>query len=325
MAFAACLSTNANAAPVALFTFDADSNPVGSLLGDLAGDVLTLNSTAPISQLFLDFSSNSETLPSPSARNIFAGPGYDIFVSPRVTTTVTTTDWRFNVTGNMDFSDGTADITLGDPNSNRPLSFTNSASPFFYGTVDPDLGPVARVAAQAALNASLALLNAIDLHIEVDVEASFFTVVPGTASAALVQNGGVMQVDLDLTDYQLISAITVDTTVTYDTALPPFLEPQFPNILENFVTDFLLAVMIGPALNSTLADSIPRNLPGIELDFQVSSPNSTGADLACDFSAELSYFGAGTGPVAAVPEPAAAGLFGAGLVALLLAGRRRAA
>lgn len=311
-------STNAAAEPVALFAISGNG-PFASLRGDLSGDILALNSTAPMSRLLVDFPSQSETLPAMPNQLVYSALGANIFLRPNVTTTVTTNDWLFDMSGSMNFANGTANLALTPVQPFRPLSATVSASPVFFGTIDSGLGPVAEALAQATLATNLALLNAVDLNLDVDVDGSF-SVVPGTASAALVQNGAVIQVDVGLHEWKVVGEIDVDTTVTYDTALPSFLEPNFENILENFVTNFI-AGLLTPTINDLVEGLLPTDLPNSQLQCTVERVSLSRTDTECTLSTELSYFG--IGQAVSVPEPVSSGVFGTGLAALLLARRRR--
>ncbi len=291
----------------------------GNLHGDLSGDVLTLNASAPKSDVTIDASHIVGPLP-PMAEDdtVFDGLGIRIVAHLDVTPSVTVPAWQFGLGGTMDFGAGTANLTV-DLLAAVIANVTAAPTVHFSGSVDPGLGPIQHAAAQALLSSALAALNAPDVEVDIASSAAWTSIVPGPASAALTQDGSGTTVDLGLTSALLAGLIESNVTITAPN-VPDFLGAPFLGVIDE-MSDRALHEAIVMAVMETL-DEIDGSIDGLGLNCQ--TPAAGGrhrTGLTCNLSAAFSFTGGA--PVASVPEPATLGAFGAGLAALAFARRRR--
>jgi PEP-CTERM motif len=315
LAAALILPGGASSAPVDLYggSVSPDGGSIsGTLHGNLSGNVLALNSTAPRSDLTIV--PGSTPLSPPLITETFRlhtgvfgieFPAVDLSLHltpsthPNRPSTITLLPWRFAVGGTMDFNAGTAGLTL-TPGPDFFIHAQLAYETSYSAAILPGLGPLEQAAAEATRAAALAVLSLWKPEIDIDAHGWWTSVTPGAASAALIEDEPVMQIDLGLTDWHLVGEIDVDVEV--DSV------PEFLSALEG-------------TLENTIDDALRRAISGIHTGAPGGFEVDCHFNVTCDFSAQLSYFGEGA--VAEVPEPAALGLLGSGLAALALARRRR--
>lgn len=280
----------------------------GNLHGDLDGGILTLNSSAPMSNLSVDLQ-GSHSIPSPTpTTNIIDCYLFNCYVTfyPNLSGTVIPSVWDIGLGGDINLNTNTANLTASFLSSQIA-----SASAVSYPAFGVDVGSTSYLAHQAA-SAVQSDLNDSGARIDLWAAGYWQSVDIGTVTATKNQVGSDIEVNINLgqtllsgyLDYGLDLSFSNKSNVTY--WLGTTFESDIESYLQSALGDELLSI----------GNNLDYNEGGYNQQCSATSSSSSRININCIISGNLTY--TGRMAVTNVPEPGSNILFTAGLLVLVV-------
>lgn len=307
-----------SAAPVSLaggFTLPGVSVS-GTLNGDLAGNVLTLNSSAPLSAFAVQMSNSPLiTIPSTKSVTVSCAVATNCLIvtgSSSYQAAPNFSQWGVNLAGTVDLGTGATNLAGSLQTPATIFSDGGVVTPTFTVTVDPSLGPIDKALAQPQASALQAALNASGTTATYTASGNWTADTFSVLSTGVNVNGSNVQLDLgvqnDLSGV-FTAAVDLSFSPTVDSLVGSGLETYFEN---NFSTDYTRK------FQDYLSTSLDYSDPLFTQDCQAATTSVQPFAIDCTTLSQISLPGTlpGAAPSAGIPEPATLAVFGLGLFCL---------
>jgi hypothetical protein len=245
----ACLCTPAVAVQVDLFGSYANADVAvdGELHGDLSGNVLTLNASAPTSTLSMTVTTPIPPTPLPTYTQSVdcIVVTCNVTINPHASVLLNLADWNFGVGGSLDLSAGTADLTA-TPLDVPPVfaTLSGTSTPTFGVDVDSTL-------LQGAADVARDQLNGAGAHLSLSATGYWQSIELGQGTVSSSQTGDDIVADLALAsslftgylDYNLNlsfenpSSITGLTLGVFENQVEAQLRSSAQKLFINYISD----------------------------------------------------------------------------------------
>lgn len=296
----------------------------GTLNGNLAGNVVTLNSSAPLSAFAVQMSNTPLIAISPTtATMVLACPGVSncliVTGSSSYQATPNFSQWGVNLTGTVDLGTGAANLagSLRTP----ATIFTDSGvvTPTFTVTVNPNLGPVEKAAAQTTATALQAALNTSGTTAAYTASGNWTADNFSVLTSGVNVNGSNVQLDLGLQN-DLSGTFTAGVNLTFSPTVASLVGSGLETYFESKFSSTYTTIF-----EQELSQGLDISDPQFTQDCQAATTGVQPVPIDCTAMVQTSLSGTlpGVFPTAGIAEPGTLTVFGLGLFCLGEMRRRR--
>lgn len=318
--FMAALGGATVAAPISLtggVTLDGHGIS-GALHGDLEGNMLTLNESAPTSSLTIHIPDPADVPVDPRSDN---GPfclnfGCTVTLHPNGATDVNLPPWSFDMGGVVDFDAQTAALTAEPQGLGIFATDTTVLTPTF--SVVADNVRVGQAVADAAANTTSTILNFGTPTLSVNGMGTWSSIDLGVIGADLTQDGDEFLASLTMDGVEIRGIYSFGADLSFPNPIVDTVgDAAFERIFENAIND---------ALFSSYSAIFEQLIPvGEDLAVLCSTNRrtATSLNLVCTADSTVELAGdAFLDQPPSIPAPATLGVFALGLLGIGFAGMR---
>ena len=227
----------------------------GSLLGNLAKNVLTFNSSLPSSKISVNTAASGPLPPDILPESFTYMQNYSVdspfgdsvsynvefVITPHLTASLIVPVWHFSIRGSANLKTGAIRLTAAPQPPSAIGSINAVSKPTFSGRITTTLDPVAAALAQATLDATLVELNSSGAKLNLHLTGNWEKLSIGSATMVLTQTKPNMRIDFGLTSAILAGKFDYKVDLSFSSsANNVFIGSVFEEEIEGLIEDEIM-------------------------------------------------------------------------------------
>ncbi len=226
----------------------------GALHGDLAKNILTLNSPSSGSKISVNTAASGPLPPGILQESFTYTKSYsfgdslsynvEFIITPHLSANLIVPIWNFSIGGSANLKTGTVRLTAA-PQLPSTIGTINAISmPTFTGKITSGLDPVAAALAQAALDLTLVELNSSGAKLKLNLTGKWEKLSIGSATMALIQTQPDIRINLDLASAILSGKFDYKVDLSFVSSSEDFIGNVFEEEIESHIEDELMSRLL---------------------------------------------------------------------------------
>lgn len=231
----------------------------GTLHGNLTKNILTLNSSLPVSKISVNTAASGPLPPDILPESFTYTQNYSVdstfgdsisykvefVITPHLTSKLIVPAWHFGIRGNVNIKAGTARLTAAPQPPSAIGSINAVSKPTFSGRIITNLDPVAAAVAQTALDATLLELNSSGAKLNLHVTGSWEKLTIGSATMVLTQMKPNKRIDLGLTSAIIAGKFDYKVDLSFSSSTNNvFIGSVFEEEIEDLIEDEIMSRLL---------------------------------------------------------------------------------